>query len=68
MKRMTVVEFAENQGITNATANGVVNFLVEKGHAVKTDEARNALDENGKAKRGRPSVVYEFNDVVTVEL
>jgi len=66
--KMTIAEFAKAQGTTHHVANGVVTFLVEKGLATKTDENRAVVDAEGKAKRGRPSAVYEIPASVTLDL
>ena len=65
--KMTIAEFAVAQGTTSHIANGVVNFLVEKGLATKTDEKRPLMDAEGKPKRGRPSDIYEIPESVTID-
>jgi|GEM_PF-5410526 len=62
--KMTVAEFAAEQGVDVGAANGFVNFLVAKGVATKCDEGKKVVGEDGKAKKGRPASVFELPDMV----
>ena len=64
MKKMTIAEFAMTEDVSNIVANGAVAYLVAKGVVTKTDEVKTATDENGKTKKGRPSAIFLFPDVV----
>lgn len=66
--KMTIADFAKAQNVPHNVANGVMTFLVTKGHATKLDEMRPTADENGGKKRGRPSAVFEMPETLTLKL
>lgn len=63
---IAVVDFAKKHEVPTYMANGFLNFLVKKGLAEKKQQKKE--NEDGESKRGRPSVVFEIGDEVTISL
>ncbi|HUW48812.1 MAG TPA: hypothetical protein VMW36_08745 [Patescibacteria group bacterium] len=62
--KMTVSELAAKLGTENSDTRGLLNVLIVKGQASKTDEIRPPRG-NGK---GKGSTVYEVSEVVTLTI